>query len=110
MGLYGLITFSIERREKEIGIRKANGAVTYNIVLLLIKEFIKLVVIGYFIAIPLSYIVMNKWLENFAYKINLNYIPFIVTLFILIGISLLAIIFKSVKASLKNPVDILRYE
>jgi len=110
LGLYGLITFTIERREKEIGIRKANGAVTTNIIVLLIKEFIILVFIGFTIAIPFSYFFMSGWLDNYAYKTNLSVWPFAVTLLILIIISILSIIYKSVKASLKNPVDILRYE
>lgn len=110
LGLFGLITFTIERREKEIGIRKANGADAYNILILLIWDFMKLIGLGYAIALPVSYYLMNGWLQGFAYRIKLDFTIYAGALIIALVVSLIAILYKSSKASLKNPIDVLRYE
>ena len=72
LGLFGLVTFTAEQRTKEIGIRKVLGATVTSIVTLLSKDFLKLVVIAFIIATPIAWFTMNKWLQDFAYKINIS--------------------------------------
>jgi putative ABC transport system permease protein len=110
LGLLGLASFTVERRTKEIGIRRVLGASAYRIVTLLGKEYIKLVVSANIIAWPVAYFAMNRWLQNFAYRINMG-----VWMFLLAGAAALLIAFISVgyqtlKAALANPADTLRYE
>jgi putative ABC transport system permease protein len=110
LGLFGLTTFSVEQRTREIGIRKVLGASTTGIVSLLSKDFIKLVLISFLVASPLAWYFINKWLEDFAYKA-----PF--TVWMLLGgcavallIAFLTISIQAVKVALSNPVDNLRTE
>jgi putative ABC transport system permease protein len=110
LGLIGLASFTAEKRNKEIGIRKALGASINSIFLLLSKEFIKYVLIANVIAIPVSYFLMSKWLENFAYKINLDIYVFIGSSIVSILIALLSVSYTSVKAASINPVLLLKYE
>ncbi|MFD0793928.1 ABC transporter permease [Mucilaginibacter litoreus] len=110
LGLFGLASFSAEKRVKEIGVRKVLGASVQNIVLLLSGHFIKLVIIANLIAWPLAWYVMQKWLQDYAYHINIS-----VTVFLFIGlvsviIALLTISFQSIKAAVANPVKSLRSE
>ena len=112
LGLYGLASFSAEQRTKEIGIRKVLGASVGQIVLLLSKEFTKWVIIANIIAWPIAYFAINKWLQNFTYKISLQlhlWIFFAAGLAALI-IALATISFQAVKAATANPVDALKYE
>ena len=110
IGLWGLIAFVVVRKTKEIGIRKILGATIKGIVLLLSKDFIKLVVIGMLIASPIAWYFMNKWLQNFAYRINISWWIFgLAGLFALV-IALLTISFQAIKAALSNPVKNLRTE
>ncbi|MFC2125542.1 ABC transporter permease [Bacteroidota bacterium] len=110
LGLFGLSSYDAERRTKEIGIRKVNGATVWGIVSLLSKDFTKWVIVAYLIACPFGWIIMNKWLENFAYQLQVSWSAFLIagTLAILIG--LLTVSFHSFRAARKNPVDVLRYE
>jgi putative ABC transport system permease protein len=110
MGLYGLSIYVAERRVKEIGIRKVMGASVTGIVALLSKEFIKLVLIAFVIAVPLGYYAMNKWLLSFAYKIELNVFVFVMAGFISLLIAWLTVSFESIKAAVSNPVKSLRNE
>jgi len=110
LGLFGLASFMAEQRTKEIGIRKVIGASVSNIILLLMKEFIKCVLIANIIAWPIAYYFMNRWLENFPYrsKFGLDILIFSATLTFIIA--LLTVSYQSIKAATANPVDSLRYE
>lgn len=110
LGLYGLSIDVSERRVKEIGIRKVLGASVSRIVGMLSKDFLKLVAIAFAIAIPLGYYGMTRWLENFAYKIEVGAGVFVVAGLVSFGIAWIIIGFQSVKAALKNPVDSLKTE
>ncbi|HJS55436.1 MAG TPA: ABC transporter permease [Chitinophagaceae bacterium] len=110
LGLFGLATFSAEQRTKEIGVRKVLGASVGNVVGLLSKEFLKLVFIAILIASPITWFVMNKWLQDFAYRTNISWMVFVITAVIAIGIALLTISFQAIKAAVANPVKSLRTE
>jgi putative ABC transport system permease protein len=110
LGLIGLSSFMTERRTKEIGIRKANGAKANEIFSLLLKEYIIWVMISIIIASPIAWYAMHKWLQNFAYRINISWWVFALTGFIVLVVALLTVGFQSFKAAGKNPVEALRYE
>ena len=110
LGIFGLISFIAEQRTKEIGIRKVLGATIPGIVKLIFSEFTILLVISNFIAWPIGYIIMNKWLENFAYRINMNLTIFIMTGMTTLVLSFLTVGYQTIKAARMNPVDSLRYE
>jgi putative ABC transport system permease protein len=110
LGLYSMITYLATRRTKEIGIRKINGAGVYEVLMMLNKDFIKLVTIAYVIAIPIAWISMHKWLENFAYKTELSWWIFAISGLLTLSIALLTVSFQSWRAATRNPVEALRYE
>jgi len=110
LGLFGLLSYLIERRAKEIGIRKINGAENIEIMVMLNKDFAKWVGIAFFIALPLAWIAMHKWLENFAYKTVLNWWFFAFAGFIALGIALLTVSWKSWIAASRNPAEVIREE
>jgi putative ABC transport system permease protein len=110
IGILGLAIFSSERRIKEIGIRKVNGAKISEVMTMLNRDFVKWVFIASVIAIPVSWYAMNKWLENFAYKTELSWWIFALAGLLALGIALLTVSFQSYKAAVKNPVESLRYE
>jgi putative ABC transport system permease protein len=110
LGLYGLSVYVAERKIKEIGIRKVLGASVANIIGMLSKDFIILVMIAFVLAIPIGYYSMSKWLENFAYKIELGYIVFIGAGVISFLIAWLTVGFESLRAAMNNPVKSLRNE
>jgi putative ABC transport system permease protein len=110
LGLYGLSTYMAERRFKEIGVRKVLGANVGQIVGLMSKEFIKLVIIAFIIAVPLGWYAMNKWLQGFAYKITITTDVFIYAGAAALLIALLTVSFESLKAASANPVKALRSE
>lgn len=110
IGILGLAIFSSERRIKEIGIRKVNGAKISEILTMLNKDFVKWVAIAFIIATPIAYYAMNKWLENFAYKTELSWWIFALAGLLALGIALLTVSFQSWKAATRNPVEALRYE
>lgn len=110
LGLFGLASLMIVRRTKEIGVRKVLGATSSNIVILVNKEFTKLVVIAFLIAVPIAWYFMSGWLENFAYRIDIGLgIIFMVGLSALV-VAWLTVSYQSIKATLVNPVDSLRSE
>ena len=108
LGLYGLSVFVAERKTKEIGIRKVVGASVESIVGLLSKEYIKLIIISFILAVPTGYYFMNKWLEGFAYKIEPGVTVFLVSGVIAFAIAWLTVSFESFRAASKNPVDTFR--
>jgi putative ABC transport system permease protein len=110
LGLFGLTVFAAEQRTKEIGIRKVLGASITKIFLLLSKEFIRWVLLANLIAWPVAYFVMNKWLQNFAYRINIGIIAFLLAGGSALLIAYLTVSYQSIKSARANPVDSLRYE
>jgi putative ABC transport system permease protein len=110
LGLFGLSAYAIQQRTKEIGVRKVLGASAANIALLVSNQFIRLVIIAFVIAAPLSWFVMTNWLQDFTYRINISWIIFAVTGFLTLLITLLTVSFQSVKAAMSNPVKSLRTE
>ena len=110
MGLYGLATFAAGQRTKEIGIRKVLGASITGIVTLLSIDFLKLVGIGFLIAVPIAWYVMHRWLENFAYHINIGIGTFVLAGGIATLIALATVSWQSIKAAMANPVNSLRNE
>jgi putative ABC transport system permease protein len=109
-GLFALSKFATEKRIKEIGIRKVNGAKISEILLMLNKGFIKWVAIAFVIAIPIAYFAMNKWLENFACKTSLSWWIFVLAGVLVMGIALFTVSWQSWRAATRNPVEALRYE
>lgn len=110
LGLLGLIMFSAEQRTKEIGIRKALGATVGSIVGLLSKDFVKIVVISFCVATPVSAWLMSRWLSGFAYKIDLSWWIFAIAGMAALAIALFTISFQAVQSARANPVDSLRSE
>jgi putative ABC transport system permease protein len=110
MGIFGLAAFLAERRTKEIGIRKILGARIRDIVSLLVSEFVVLIVVSNFIAMPIAFFVMNKWLQGFAYRTNMGIEVFFAASILSLSIALLSVSFQSIKTATANPSDSLRYE
>jgi putative ABC transport system permease protein len=110
LGLFGLVTFTAEQRTKEIGIRKVLGASVPSIFQLLSKEFLKLVVISMLVATPVAWVVMNHWLQDFAYRIHITWRIFALAGCVAIFIALLTVSFQAIKAAVANPVKSLRTE
>jgi len=110
LGLFGLSTFVVERKVKEIGIRKVLGASISGIVGLLSKDFLKLVLLSVLIASPLSWYFMNNWLKDFAYRIEISWWVFIAAGIIAVLIALITVSMQAIKAALANPVKSLRTE
>lgn len=110
LGLLGLSLFATAQRTKEIGIRKVLGASISNIVILLSKDFVRLVFIAFVIAAPVAWFIMHNWLQDFAYRINISWWIFLFAGFLAIVIALITISFQSIKAAIANPVKSLRAE
>jgi putative ABC transport system permease protein len=110
LGLFGLSSFITEQRTQEIGIRKVFGARVSSVTFQLLKDFSKWVVAAIVIAWPIGYFVMNKWLQNFAYRINFHWRILIITGAITLLIAMATVSYKSIKAAAANPIDSLRYE
>ena len=110
LGLFGLSAFLVERRTKEVGIRKAIGATTKGITLSFLLQYIKWVVLAGIIATPLAYLVMQKWLQNFAFRITLGWWIFLIAIAIAVVIAILTVLLQTIKAAAKNPTNLLRYE
>lgn len=110
LGLFGLATYAAEQRVKEIGIRKVLGAGVHQLVVLLAKDFILLVVVASFIAIPIAWWSMHSWLKDFAYKVDMSIWIFALAIFSALLVALLTISSQAVKAALTNPVKSLRAE
>jgi len=110
LGLFSLAAFTAEQKTKEIGIRKVMGSSIFGIVYLLSGEFLKLVLISFIIAAPISYYFMEKWLTDFAYRTNISAYIFISAGFFVLLITILTVSYQAIKAALANPVDSLRNE
>ncbi len=110
LGLFGLASFIADRKTKEIGIRKVLGASVPGIVKILNTSFVKWVLIANLIAWPIAWYVMNRWLQNFAYRIGLSWWMFVLAAVLALFIALVTVSIQTVKAALKNPIDSLRYE
>jgi len=110
LGLFGLATYMAETRIKEIGVRKVLGASVTGITTLLSKDFVKLVIISFVIAAPLSYWAMSKWLMDYTYRVNIHWWVFALAGFLSVMIALLTVSYQSIKAAIANPVKSLRTE
>jgi putative ABC transport system permease protein len=110
LGLFGLASYSAERRIKEVGIRKVLGASVQNIVTMLSKDFLKYVLIAAIIAWPLAWLSVYKWLQDYAYRINISWWIFLAAVFIAMIIAFVTISFQAIKAAVANPVKSLRTE
>ncbi len=110
LGLFGLSAFTAEQKTKEIGVRKVLGASVSGIVMLLSREFTKLIIVAVVIASPLAYYMMKIWLGDFAYRVNIGWFWFVVSAVMALMIALMTVSFQSVKAAMANPVNSLRYE
>ena len=110
LGLFGLASFTVEQRTKEIGIRKVLGASISGIVIILSKEYVKWIVLANVLAWPAAYVVMNQWLKNFAYRTDIRIGIFFLSAVLALVIALLTVSFQSIKAALADPVESLRYE
>ena len=110
LGLFGLSTFSVEQRNKEISIRKVLGADAFLIVRLLSKEFLKLVMLAILIAIPIAWYGGNYWLDNFAYRIEISWWNFALAACVALFGAIITVGFQALKAALKSPITFLRNE
>ena len=110
LGLFGLVTYMAEQRTKEIGVRKVLGASISNVIIMLSKDFLKLVLIAAIIAFPIAWWAMHTWLQQFAYRISISWWIFIVAGIAALLIGLITVSFQAVKAAVANPVNSLRSE
>jgi ABC-type antimicrobial peptide transport system permease subunit len=110
LGLLGLSKYRTEKRTKEIGVRKVNGARISEVLIMLNKEFLIWVTVAFLIATPIAWYAMTKWLESFAYKTTLNWWIFALVGLLVLGIALLTVSWQSWRAATRNPVEALRYE
>ncbi len=110
LGLFGLAAFNAQKRTKEIGVRKVMGASVGQITYRLTVDFLKLVGVAILISIPLGWYVMNKWLEDFSYRIEIGWWVFVLAAFIAVAIAIITVSYQSIKAAIVNPVKSLRTE
>ncbi|MBN1925357.1 MAG: FtsX-like permease family protein, partial [Prolixibacteraceae bacterium] len=110
LGILGLAFFDSQLKIKEIGIRKVNGANIFKVMFHLNQNYAKWVFIAFVLAAPVSYYIMNRWLENFAYKTTLSWWIFALAGILALGIALLTVSWQSWRAATRNPVEALRYE
>lgn len=110
LGLFGLSAFAVQQRFKEIGVRKVLGATAGNIVVLLSKDFVRLILLANLIAWPFIGYLMNQWLQGFAYHVKLNWFLFVLAGLLVLVLALITVSFQSVRAALINPVESIQYE
>lgn len=110
LGLYGLISFMANQKLKEVGIRKVMGASVTSIVMLFTREFIKLILIAFALAAPLAYYFMDKWLQGFAYRIDMPWWVFLLAVVATLVIALLTVSYRSIRAAVTNPARVLAAE
>lgn len=110
LGLYGLSAFTIEQRTKEIGIRKVLGSSAWQTILLLIKDFVKLVFLAGLLSVPTSYFFMDEWMNNFAYRVGIRPVWFVTGFLIAMIIAVATVMAQAYKAVRSNPVDAIKYE
>ena len=110
LGLFGLTSYAIVQRTKEIGIRKVMGATITNVIGLFTQDFVKLILLSNLIAIPVVYIGINRWLEDYAYKITVGWWFFVVPAIVILSLALITITLQTIKVALRNPVESLKHE
>jgi putative ABC transport system permease protein len=110
LGLLGLVSFMANQKLKEIGVRKVFGASVPSIVMIFSKEFVRLVLIAFLIATPLSWYLMNEWLQNFEYHVSIHWSVFLIGLLVTVLIAIATVAYRSLRAGMANPVDSLRSE
>jgi len=110
LGIFGLSSYMLHKRTKEIAIRKILGASIQDIILLLSKQYLILALIAFILAIPVSYFLMDKWLQEFAYRININLSSFVFSILIILIILIFAVGRQTIKSAISNPVDAVKYE
>ena len=110
LGLLGLAAFTTQRRKKEIGIRKVMGATVKDILVLFSMEFTKLIIVSFVVASPVAYFVMMEWLKDFAYRINISYLPFLISGAAIMLLALLTTSSQILRAATTNPAKIIRHE
>jgi putative ABC transport system permease protein len=110
LGLFGLVSYTIVQRTKEIGIRKVLGASVNSILQLLYREFALLIVIAFVVSVPLGWYAINKWLQTYAFRIDISILFFIIPFFIVLIIAFGTVSYLSIKAALMNPVKSLKTE
>jgi len=110
LGLFGLSLYTLQKRIKEIGIRKVNGAMVSEILIMLNKDFVKWIIIAFVIAVPIAWYVMNAWLQKFAYKVDLSWWIFTLAGVLALSVVLITVSFQIFKLARRNPVESLRYE
>ena len=110
LGLFGLISFVVNRKGKEVAIRKVLGASINNIIVLFSREYVQLIIVSFVIATPVAYYVVNNWLSNFANHIDLHWWLFVLPGALVLAIALLVVSAKSLRVARSNPVDSLKYE
>ncbi|RYY26247.1 MAG: FtsX-like permease family protein [Chitinophagaceae bacterium] len=110
LGLFGLATYMAENRSKEIGIRKVLGASVGSLIQLLTKEFVALVFVAIIIAVPVGWLSMNKWLEDFTYRISISWLTFVTAGVLALLIAIVTVSFQAVKAAVVNPIKSIRTE
>jgi putative ABC transport system permease protein len=108
--VYGLVLFVVQRKVKEIGVRKVLGASMPSILALIYKDFAWLLIVGFLLATPLSYYFMNNWLDNFNYRTDISIFTYLISFIIVLTIVALTVSYQALKASLANPVNSLRSE
>ena len=110
LGLFGLTAYAIVRRTKEIGIRKVLGATISHVIGLFTNDFIKLILVANIIAVPLTYIGASRWLEGYAFRIDLHWWMFAIPVFMIVIVALITVSLQTVKVAMRNPVDSLKCE
>jgi putative ABC transport system permease protein len=110
LGILGLLSISIQKRTKEIGVRKVLGASVGNIISLFLKEFLPVLLVGTVVSMPLAWVLMQQWLNNYAYRVPLTVLPFLMAVLLLGFFTVLIISIQTGKAALQNPVKNLRTE
>jgi len=110
LGLFGLTTYMISKRTKEIAIRKVLGATVQGLLILFSREFVKLVIIANMIALPVAYYLISNWLDSFAFRINIGWMMFVLPLVILLIITFATISIQTIKTFVINPANTLKYE
>jgi putative ABC transport system permease protein len=110
VGAYAMVSFLSEHRAKQVSIRKVMGATVSEVLHLSVREIIWMILVAFIIATPLAYIIGNKWLQNFAQKISINPLPFILALIILAALVFITVFFRERRSAMVNPIDNLRQE
>ena len=110
LGLLGLVSFLTEQRKKEVGIRKVLGASAGLVVGLFLKEFIRLVLVSCLLAWPIAYWATNEWLQNFAYRIEISALPFLIGGAFMVALTTITVAYKVIKTAQANPIEALRHE